>query len=124
MSKSLLRFISSVFFYLLISKAESQASSDNQDISIGINKWDPVHIKVDERNSTDRNSTIKFLSNNSTYYTFKLLVDFQILENLVPQPPKREIEITHGTNILFSLNPHIPDKGFSYRYTYKYRLNI
>lgn len=115
-----------LFFFLLtiinIGNAASQASSDNHDINIGINKWDPVHVKVDERKVTERNNTIKFLSTNSTYYIFKLLVDFEIFENLVPPPPKREIEITHGTNVLFSVNPHIPDKGYNYRYTYKYRL--
>ena len=102
--------------------ALSQTVVDKVDMSYNINTWDPVHIKVDEKKGSAIASQIKFMAINSTYYPFELKVDFSIFENLSPKPSLRDISISHGINNLYTLSPHVPETGYSYRYTYSYWL--
>ena len=118
------KIIAVFLFFTVISQVDlsSQQLSNSVDLSFGIQKWDPVHIKVDERNTGSRSEPIKFTASNSTYYPFMLLIDFVQFNNLSPRPPVREIRLGHGINNLFSISPQVPGQSYGYEYTYKYRL--
>jgi len=103
--------------------AISQSSSDNSNVSFGIQAYDPVHIKVEEREGSAVSSPIRFTALNSTYYPFLLQIDFIQFENLAPTPPAREIEVSHGVNNLYTFSVHVPGIGYGYRYTYRYWLS-
>jgi hypothetical protein len=102
---------------------ESQIIDDNVNISFGINSWDPVHIIVEDKNGSAFSTPIRFTAMNSTYYSFRLVINFQLFENLSPRPPQREIILTHGINNLFTLSVHVPGSGYGYKYSYEYWLS-
>jgi hypothetical protein len=112
-----------ILLFSITNETKSQQLTDNVDISFGIKSWDPVHIKVDEKTGSAFSTPIRFTALNSTYYPFKLLIDFIIFENLSPKPSPREISISHGINNLFTLSIHVPGVGYGYRYSYGYWLS-
>lgn len=120
--RQIILILSFIFLFLSENKIRSQNYSDNLNISYGIKSWDPVHIKIDEKAGSAFYTPIRFTAVNSTYYPFKLVVDFPTFENLFPKPPPREISISHGTNNLFTFSVHVPGKGYSYKYNYSYWL--
>ncbi|NSW93437.1 MAG: hypothetical protein HPY62_01880 [Bacteroidales bacterium] len=101
---------------------QAQQSDGRVDISFGIRSWDPVHIKVEEKQGSAFSTPIRFTAVNSTFYPFLLKVDFPVFENLSPKPAPRDISVTHGTNNLFTFSVHVPEQGYSYRYLYEYWL--
>jgi hypothetical protein len=111
-----------IIYFFSVNKTNSQHLTDNVDISFGIKTWDPVHIKVEEKTGSAFSTPIRFTAINTTYFPFKLVVDFTTFENLSPRPASREISIGHGTNNLFTLSIHVPEQGYGYSYTYEYWL--
>lgn len=115
-----------MFFIFLITKSISgfcQEVNDNINVSYGINTWDPVHIKADEKKGrTDELKPINFTAINSTYYPFELAITFSVFENLTPRPSVRPITLSHGLNNLYTLSVQVPGVGYGYRYTYLYWL--
>lgn len=107
-----------VLWLFITNEIKSQQLTDNVDISYGIKSWDPVHIKIEEKTGSAFSNPIRVTALNSTYYSFKLVVDFIIFENLSPKPSPREISVSHGTNNLFTFSVHVPGEGYSYRYSY------
>jgi hypothetical protein len=73
-------------------------------MSFGIQAYDPVHIKVEEKTGSAFSNPIRFAAFNSTYYPFMLVIDFIKFDNLAPQPPGREIKVSHGANNLFTFS--------------------
>jgi hypothetical protein len=102
--------------------AECQELADNVDVSFGIKSWDPVHIIVEDKTGSAFSTPIRFTAINSTYYTFKLTLDFSLFENLSPRPSQREIKLTHGINNLYTFSVHVPERGYGYKYSYQYWL--
>jgi hypothetical protein len=100
----------------------SQNLADRVDLTLGINAWDPVHIKVEERTGSAISNPIRFTALNSTYYPFDLVIDFIQFENLSPRPPVRVITVSHGSNNIFTFSIHVPGVGYGYKYSYSYWL--
>ncbi len=100
----------------------SQNLADRVDLSFGINTWDPVHLKVEEKTGSATTNPIRFTALNSTYYPFDLVIDFILFENLSPRPPVRAITVSHGTNNIFSCSVQVPGVGYGYKFSYSYWL--
>ena len=101
---------------------QSQSLTDNVDMSFGIKAWDPVHIKVEDKTHSEFSTPVRFTALNSTFYQFMLVINFTQFENLSPKPSPREINLSHGTNNLFTFSIHVPGSGYGYRYSYSYWL--
>jgi hypothetical protein len=116
--------LSLILLILSTNEIKSQYATDNVDVSFGIKTWDPVHIKKEEKkgSSSASSSQIRFTATNSTYYPFLLKIDFIEFDNLFPKPPNRDMQVSHGTNNLFSCSLHVPGIGYSLRYSYGYWL--
>jgi hypothetical protein len=112
----------SLIWFLIIPESVSQVLTDRVDLSFGIQTWDPVHIKVDEKTGSAFSTPIRFTALNSTYYPFNLSIDFVQFENLSPKPPVHDVKVSHGTNNLYTFSVQVPGVGYGYRYTYKYWL--
>ncbi len=113
-----------VMVYLLSgTTAAGQKWNDNVEVNFGIMPWDPVTIKTDERASKPGAApTIRFTALNSTWYPFKLAVDFEVFENLFPKPSARPFLVMHGPLNMFSFSQHVPQRGYGYNYKYHYWL--
>lgn len=111
-----------ILWFFINSEARSQNLTDNVDMSFGIQAYDPVHIKVEEKTGSAFSNPIRFAAFNSTYYPFMLVIDFIKFDNLAPQPPGREIKVSHGANNLFTFSIHVPGIGYGYQYSYTYWL--
>lgn len=115
--------VCSILWLVISNTVICQEIDDKVNISFGIQKYDPVHVKVEEKNRNSAvGATISFTATNSTYYPFMLVLEFVQFDNLSPRPPAREVKIDHGSNNLFSISPQVPGQGYSYRYSYKYWL--
>ena len=120
-SKGAIPVLIAFFFLFQGTVVRSQVrSSDNVNISLGIQKYDPVHVNATEKKGSSLTNPILFTATNSTYYPFMVSVDFIEFVNLSPRPPVREIEVRHGVNNMFSFSAQVPGRSTSYQYSYRY----
>jgi hypothetical protein len=112
-----------MLWFLINPEAKSQNYQDNVNIDIGIKAWDPVHIKIEEKNRSAFSTPIRFTAQNSTYYKFNLTIEFIQFDNLSPRPQNRVNELAHGMNNLFTFSIQVPGMGYGYRYSYSYWLS-
>ena len=111
-----------ILISLIYGNMAGQMGYEKEQVTFGIKQWDPVHIKVDEKNRNSNTPMITFFGSNSTYYPFVIKIKFTVLENLAPNQSEREQLIKHGATNLFTLSPKVLNKSYGFQYSYNYWL--
>jgi hypothetical protein len=104
-----------VCVFLIASIANAQQKVEQITFSSRVHN--PVKIEV-----IQNRDKFEFYAVSETYYPCRLELEFTKLMNLSPPTTRYSFTITHGTNRLFSLIPHMADQSIDYSYSFRYTL--